>query len=40
MKILHFILEKANQDRANGVNYVIHGLCKYSALAGHKVQKH
>ena len=38
MKILHFILGKANPDRANGVNHVIHGLCKYSALAGHDVR--
>jgi len=38
MKILHFILGKANTDRANGVNHVIHGLCKYSSLAGHDVR--
>lgn len=38
MKILHFILGKANPNRANGVNHVIHGLCKYSALAGHDVR--
>lgn len=29
---------KANPDRANGVNHVIHGLCKYSALEGHDVR--
>lgn len=29
MKILHFILGKANPDRANGVNQVINGLAKY-----------
>lgn len=38
MKILHFILGKANPDRANGVNIVINGLAKYSALAGHDIQ--
>lgn len=38
MEILHFILGKANPDRSNGVNHVIHGLCKYSALAGHNVR--
>ena len=38
MKILHFILGKANPNRANGVNHVIHGLCKYSVLAGHDVR--
>lgn len=37
MKILHFIIGKANPNRANGVNYVIHGLAKYTALAGHDV---
>lgn len=37
MKILHFILGKANPERANGVNHVIHGLCKYSSLAGHDI---
>lgn len=37
MKILHFILGKANPDRANGVNQVIHGLAKYQSRAGHKV---
>jgi glycosyltransferase involved in cell wall biosynthesis len=30
MRILHFILGKANKDRPNGVNQVIAGLCKYS----------
>ena len=38
MKILHFILGKANPDRTNGVNHVIHGVCKYSTLAGHDVR--
>lgn len=38
MKILHFILGKANPDRANGVNHVIHGLCKYSSNLGHEVK--
>ncbi len=38
MKILHFILGKANPDRANGVNQVIYGLCKYMAVAGHEVR--
>ncbi|WP_308596347.1 glycosyltransferase family 4 protein [uncultured Parabacteroides sp.] len=37
MRILHFILGKANPDRANGVNQVIHGLAKYQSRAGHKV---
>ncbi|MBQ0768223.1 MAG: glycosyltransferase family 4 protein [Bizionia sp.] len=37
MKVLHFIMGKANPDRANGVNHVIHGLAKYTALAGHEV---
>tara|TARA_B100001057_G_C22862737_1_gene955251 strand:- start:1973 stop:3097 length:1125 start_codon:yes stop_codon:yes gene_type:complete len=34
MKILHFIIGKANPNRANGVNHVIHGLCKYGSIAG------
>lgn len=37
MKILHFILGKANPDRANGVNQVIYGLAKYQSLSGHEV---
>jgi len=37
MKILHFILGKANPNRANGVNHVINGLAKYSSLSGHEV---
>lgn len=37
MKVLHFIMGKANPDRANGVNHVIHGLAKYTVLAGHDV---
>ncbi len=38
MKILHFILGKANPNRANGVNQVVHGLTKYSINHGHKVR--
>ena len=38
MRILHFILGKANPDRANGVNQVIHGLAKYQSKAGHEVR--
>lgn len=38
MKVLHFILGKANKDRANGVNQVIAGLAKYSVLAGVEVR--
>ncbi len=34
MKVLHFILGKANKNRANGVNQVIAGLAKYSARLG------
>lgn len=34
MNILHFILGKANKDRANGVNHVIHGLAKYTKRNG------
>lgn len=34
MKILHFILGKANKNRANGVNQVIAGLAKYSSQLG------
>lgn len=37
MKILHFILGKANPDRANGVNQVIYGLAKYQRLAKQEV---
>lgn len=37
MRILHFILGKANPDRANGVNQVVYGLAKYQSLAGHEV---
>lgn len=37
MKILHFILGKANPDRSNGVNQVIYGLVKYLTLLGHEV---
>ena len=38
MKILHFIMGKANPNRPNGVNYVIHGLCKYFSKQGHDVK--
>lgn len=34
MKVLHFILGKANKARANGVNQVIAGLAKHSARLG------
>ncbi len=34
MKILHFILGKANKSRANGVNQVVAGLAKYCASRG------
>jgi glycosyltransferase involved in cell wall biosynthesis len=37
MKILHFILGKANPNRTNGVNQVINGLAKYLSLAGNKI---
>jgi len=37
MIILHFILGKANPNRANGVNQVVYGMAKYQTLAGHKV---
>lgn len=38
MKVLHFILGKANKDRANGVNQVIAGLAKYSARQGAEIR--
>lgn len=38
MKVLHFILGKANKDRPNGVNQVIAGLCKYSSINGAKIK--
>lgn len=38
MKILHFILGKANKNRANGVNQVIAGLAKYSARLGAEIR--
>mgnify|MGYP001285410969 CR=1 FL=1 len=38
MKIFHFILGKANKERANGVNQVISGLCKYSSLNGASIK--
>jgi glycosyltransferase involved in cell wall biosynthesis len=38
MRILHFILGKANKDRSNGVNQVIAGLCKYSAMNGQSIK--
>ncbi|MGE4095781.1 MAG: glycosyltransferase [Candidatus Binatia bacterium] len=34
MRVLHFILGKANKERANGVNQVIAGLAKYCARHG------
>lgn len=37
MRILHFILGKANPDRANGVNQVVYGLATHTVLLGHKV---
>ncbi|RII27942.1 MAG: hypothetical protein CXR31_06895 [Geobacter sp.] len=38
MKVLHFILGKANKDRANGVNQVIAGLAKYCTRQGAEVR--
>lgn len=38
MKILHFILGKANKNRPNGVNQVIAGLAKYSVRQGAEVR--
>jgi glycosyltransferase involved in cell wall biosynthesis len=38
MRVLHFILGKANKDRANGVNQVIAGLAKYSVRHGAEVR--
>lgn len=38
MRVFHFILGKANKDRANGVNQVIAGLAKYSARHGAEVR--
>ena len=38
MKVLHFILGKANKDRANGVNQMIAGLAKYSVRQGAEVR--
>ncbi|MDH4317547.1 MAG: glycosyltransferase family 4 protein [Desulfobulbaceae bacterium] len=38
MQILHFILGKANKNRANGVNQVIAGLAKYSVRQGAEVR--
>ena len=38
MKVLHFILGKANKDRPNGVNQVIAGICKYSSINGAKIK--
>jgi glycosyltransferase involved in cell wall biosynthesis len=37
MKVLHFILGKANKNRANGVNQVIAGLAKHSARLGAEI---
>lgn len=38
MNILHIIEGKANPNRANGVNQVVHGLAKYQSRAGNKVR--
>ncbi|KJS28788.1 MAG: hypothetical protein VR64_22875 [Desulfatitalea sp. BRH_c12] len=38
MRVLHFILGKANKDRANGVNQVVCGLAKYCARNGAEVR--
>ena len=38
MRVLHFILGKANKDRANGVNQVIAGLAKYCTRQGAEVR--
>lgn len=38
MNILHFILGKANPDRANGVNQVVYGLAKTQTELGHSVK--
>ena len=38
MKVLHFILGKANKNRPNGVNQVVAGLCKYSSLNGEHIK--
>ena len=35
--VLHIIKGKANKNRANGVNQVIDGICKYSARSGIRV---
>ncbi len=38
MRVFHFILGKADKNRANGVNQVVAGLAKYSARAGIEVR--
>lgn len=38
MNVFHFIIGKANKERANGVNQVIAGLCKYTAINGENVK--
>lgn len=38
LKVFHFILGKANKNRANGVNQVIAGLAKYSIRLGAEVR--
>lgn len=38
MRVCHFILGKANKNRANGVNQVIAGLAKYTVHKGAKVR--
>lgn len=38
MKVLHFIMGRASQNTANGVNKVIHGHAKYGNRLGHEVK--
>ena len=38
MRILHFVLGRVSLHSSNGVNKVIHGLCKYSSRSGHEVR--
>ena len=37
MKIIHLVLGKANPERMNGVNKVVHQLAKTQATLGQKV---
>lgn len=37
MKIVHFIMGKANPNRSNGVNQVIYAFAKYQSLMGNEV---